>query len=242
MQTQTYLIFNAKFRFPGSSDLWNKTQGRSAPAIPAVPQISTSYRTEHNVSQSQCWWYLLSLQRFIQVCDKAGSGTKVRSQGLSVQSQDELNLSPHPHPPHQPGSPAFQALRATLSRCSAQQPLQLSTLLTRITGPLTLPGPITRTAAEASPLCNLSYNYGQQHLGERGVGGHATATRRVPDGLHDSSCHLMQSRLFCSKSGLNISLIHADRIQPAPQPFAMAHVACSRYFSPLGETEKLWNW
>lgn len=35
---------------------------------------------------------------------------------------------------------------------------------------LILLGPITRTAADVSPLCNLSYNYGQQHLRGRGVG------------------------------------------------------------------------
>lgn len=56
------------------------------------------------------------------------------------------------------------------------------------------------------------------------------------------SRHPLQSGLFCSKSVLNISLIHAHKIQPMPQPLMIALLACSHYFPRLRDTERLKNW
>lgn len=110
----------------------------------------------------------------------------------------------------------------------AQQPLQLSTLLTRITVSLILLGPITTTAAGLSPLCNLSCIYGQQHLRE-GVEDmwcqHAHRDSRDPTRLWLNQmpdlcrCPTTSTTALCDGSSL-----------------------CSCCFSPLHHTQKLQNW
>lgn len=214
MQTQIYLIFNTHF---GSLEVvnpeirgWNYAQ-----------RCLTCHRSAHHAAGCTTFPKHRVDSGFPQnilfrFCDKIGFGTKVRRQHLSPSA-------------YQPGSPAFQALCATLPCHSAQQPLQTSTLMTHITGPLILPSPITTMATEESPLRDLSYDYGQQ---ARQSGGSRrtpnSKVHRVSAGLCDE-IHVIPCNVFCGELVLNISCIHADTAQPMPHTFAMGHLSYSCY-------------
>lgn len=153
-------------------------------------------------------WYLLPIQCFTQVCDKTDFGTRSEANSSAYKANRRITSVPPS------SSPAFQTPCAILSCSRAQQPLQLSTLLTRITVSLVLPGPITTTAAEVRPLCNLSCNYGQQHLREGGG--------RTRDGnMHMESLLLRMTRLMWSREA--VAYTEARLMQ----------IACSQHHSPL---------
>lgn len=168
--------------------------------------------------------YLLSIKPFIRVCAKSGLGTTGRCTN------------------QQENKPSLPAPRATLHVAP------LSSHFSQVPSWHELPFPSPRPAPSPGRppervLCAICPAIMVNGIAESAGGRTRSSNVRSPCRFAwRDSRHPLQSGLFCSKSVLNISLIHAHKIQPMPQPLMIALLACSHYFPRLRDTERLKNW
>lgn len=244
MQTQIYLIFNAKIQFPGSSDLWNKTQRHDYTQQCLMCCRLACHRGWSTLSNDRvdtCFPHQVLL-RFgtqlalaqcvrIENCQNCQKTTPQRTKPTG----EHQCLCLTGRQPFKPYVPPLHA--ALLSSHFSQVPYWHVLLVpwSRPAQPLErLQKHVLGAACPTLMVNSISEREGWKDTRQQHTQSPCWFAWWDP-------CHPMQSQLFCRESVSNISLIHAHKVQTMPEPFVMAHLACSPYFSPLHDTESLWH-